>query len=786
MPKNHNKYSYFFHQAQNGFTLVATIVFAMVAIAFTSTMVILNKNIIPSSKSLPKLYSAQALAELGLARAIDSLEGDKNWTNNAGILYNNVSYNNGNYTTTLSSASTHNISINSQASFQGSYFTIEKEISRSLNQSSEIQDSYFISVSTANAIVSAGGVFSGLTISNSSTTRDVVIEEIMVCWLEDSGEKIQTIKFDALEAWADTPGDLSGTYINLTNTTNSTISAGASDIDFYTDLNSSAVGKSFSVFFFFADNSFVQVDCTPGQGDSQSSLLAIDTSSCQISGGNNNFISSITLTNMSLTNSIQLTGIILYWFYDNPTRTADRIKIGNTLKWTGGATAGNELTFTSPYLISPGDSKDMNLTYDGDMSYRVISFNMILGDDSTKSGEADFTIDQSAYLGFNNSTTTLVSSTSLRQMYLENTHSEANLWPAQMKVTVEPDNSQKVESVYLDSQEIFSGSVAQNTFFNVDITEIPGSGSLIHQIDFDASVSNATYNITYKMVDDSVTTNSFAIGNMNSLFSYTNLDSAIQTYDDPKTFRYLYLHNSSGANYTISYMKPSWSPDNGEKVETIKINNTTIKNYSAGYSSGTNIDVNDYQINSGSADYENIFIFKDEMLSKDLTIEYTFSDGSKETVTALMNPASWIAGDNFESGTLTGGSGFSSTWSYSGDVQANQSANTYSGVYALKLTGNSEASRALDFSGYSGMNIRFFILTEKYDNSDYIYLEVKESGSSTWRPVASWHKNDVNSQTYIEQDLSAYNLGTDFQIKFRADCNKSDEIVYIDELYFFE
>ena len=77
----------------------------------------------------------------------------------------------------------------------------------------------------------------------------------------------------------------------------------------------------------------------------------------------------------------------------------------------------------------------------------------------------------------------------------------------------------------------------------------------------------------------------------------------------------------------------AWTPDDGERLKKIKIENATVYNNPAGDPSGTLLDITNYVMNNNNQNNMNHVEFNDEIEDKTFTMTLTFGDGTTLAVT---------------------------------------------------------------------------------------------------------------------------------------------------------
>jgi len=82
---------------------------------------------------------------------------------------------------------------------------------------------------------------------------------------------------------------------------------------------------------------------------------------------------------------------------------------------------------------------------------------------------------------------------------------------------------------------------------------------------------------------------------------------------------------------TINQMTLSWTPDNGERLKKIRIENATIYDNPAGSSSGTLLDTADYTTPVGNNNVINKIEWDSSMEDKEITITFYMGDASTDS-----------------------------------------------------------------------------------------------------------------------------------------------------------
>ncbi|MEE8372675.1 MAG: hypothetical protein V3R87_02940 [Dehalococcoidia bacterium] len=139
--------------------------------------------------------------------------------------------------------------------------------------------------------------------------------------------------------------------------------------------------------------------------------------------------------------------------------------------------------------------------------------------------------------------------------------------------------------------------------------------------------------------------------------------------------------------------------------------------------------------------------------------------------------------DDFESGNLTGGSGWLTDWELQGDSSIINTESPYEGSYHLQLTGSTgNATRSADLSGQSGMRLQFWAKADSFENTEAAYCQVSSNGTD-WTTVQTWARADADGiYRFYDIDLSPYTMTSQFWIAFDADMGKAQDQFYVDYL----
>jgi hypothetical protein len=175
----------------------------------------------------------------------------------------------------------------------------------------------------------------------------------------------------------------------------------------------------------------------------------------------------------------------------------------------------------------------------------------------------------------------------------------------------------------------------------------------------------------------------------------------------------------------------------------------------------------------------------EELSSSGDSITYQLGEavnGETPSVTVTRDMEN-IAGDDFESGGWSGGSGWLSGWYHEGDASIVTIRSPYQGIYHLQLrTNNGYVERAVDLSSYSSASLQFRAKARSFESGEEAYCLVSADGTD-WTVVQNWRDgDDDNIYRFYEIDLSSYELSSEFRIAFQADMSGTGDQLYIDDL----
>lgn len=114
----------------------------------------------------------------------------------------------------------------------------------------------------------------------------------------------------------------------------------------------------------------------------------------------------------------------------------------------------------------------------------------------------------------------------------------------------------------------------------------------------------------------------------------TRIDvSSVNVVGDNERLSGIQIRKVCLAQVVIDRVTFAWTPDDGEELTKIKIENATVYNNPAGDPSGTLLDITNYVMNNNNQNNMNHVEFNDEIEDKTFTMTLIFGDGTTLTVT---------------------------------------------------------------------------------------------------------------------------------------------------------
>lgn len=158
--------------------------------------------------------------------------------------------------------------------------------------------------------------------------------------------------------------------------------------------------------------------------------------------------------------------------------------------------------------------------------------------------------------------------------------------------------------------------------------------------------TNGTFVISYADPTVTVTgrwgdTNHTSQFNRPSDAKCTSIDAASAVLDGASKIHHIYFEKDCLTQVIIDKMTLSWSPDGGERIEKIRIDNSyVLYDNTGGQGSGELLELNNYTVtDSAPHDFSKIeFRMSDNLAGKTFTLTITFNDGSQSTPLVFAPP----------------------------------------------------------------------------------------------------------------------------------------------------
>jgi|GEM_PF-4756271 len=238
--------------------------------------------------------------------------------------------------------------------------------------------------------------------------------------------------------------------------------------------------------------------------------------------------------------------------------------------------------------------------------------------------------------------------------------------------------------------------------------------------------------------------------------------------------------------------------------KTISLCNDSNAAYSAITFSSSDADINAFTY--PISDYSNLSAYscQSKILSFRSSLDYTdgIYDGSiigtasvedYDSVYVSINMTNllgWkaIASDDFECGGTNCGSGWSESWTLTGDAGIDSSGTPHSGTRQLRLRDDGGvAKRSVNMSGANYPRISFAARVSSFESEDKAYFKVSTNGTS-WTTLKTWTAADSDDIFHdFTFDLDPYYADAqDFRIGYFSDMSSNNDYLYIDDVNIYQ
>ncbi len=165
-----------------------------------------------------------------------------------------------------------------------------------------------------------------------------------------------------------------------------------------------------------------------------------------------------------------------------------------------------------------------------------------------------------------------------------------------------------------------------------------------------------------------------------------------------------------------------------------------------------------------------------------LTVEDDTGSVSTDDVRVYSSPGS-LASDGFESGNLLGGIGdWSGTWDSTGLVSVGAIASRSGSISRIRDMGS--VTRVVDLDQASYARLSFWYMVADYELSDEALIEVSPDGVSFTTIHALTSADSDRVWHFLDLDLSAFAMTSNFVVRLRADTQITNarDYIHIDDI----
>jgi len=147
-------------------------------------------------------------------------------------------------------------------------------------------------------------------------------------------------------------------------------------------------------------------------------------------------------------------------------------------------------------------------------------------------------------------------------------------------------------------------------------------------------------------------------------------------------------------------------------------------------------------------------------------------------------PALPIANDGFESGTFSGGTGWSEPWTKSGDVSIRTSVDgPKEGKSHVRLRSSTGyLQRTVNLSGAQNVRLTFWAKVRSFESSDKALVRVSSDGVTFTTVKVFTSADGNNTYRYYDLDLTSFAMTATFSIAFDAEMSSTGDYWFIDNI----
>ena len=142
-----------------------------------------------------------------------------------------------------------------------------------------------------------------------------------------------------------------------------------------------------------------------------------------------------------------------------------------------------------------------------------------------------------------------------------------------------------------------------------------------------------------------------------------------------------------------------------------------------------------------------------------------------------------IASDDLESGSWSGGTGWSTAWQVEGSSTVTSGAYPHDGSFHVQMSDDlGLVKRAVNLSGLHGVRLQFWDKARSFSATEQVRCMVSPDGEQ-WTTVQTWSNgDDDNIYRFYDIDLSPYAMTAEFWIAFDTDLPDTESYFYIDAI----
>ena len=280
---------------------------------------------------------------------------------------------------------------------------------------------------------------------------------------------------------------------------------------------------------------------------------------------------------------------------------------------------------------------------------------------------------------------------------------------------------------------------------------------------------------------------------------YTSSPYSLNLEGDTYASREVNLSGASGVTLSFTYRLYGLESGDVAKVRIHDGSWKTLLEWTYGDDDGNwhsvTLDLSGLNMTSGfvvcfDADFsstKDYFYFDDVVIREGESSSTPAPTATPAYTPAPTNPPSGysIAQDDFSSGGLSGGSGWSGNWSIGAEAGGVLSYDFHtlhytSAPYSLNLEGDTYASRPVNLADASGVTLSFNYRLYSLETGDVAKVRIFDG---SWKTLKEWTVGDDDGNWHsVTLDLSGLNMTSGFVVCFDADFSSTKDYFYIDNV----